>query len=426
MKTPMKILLEMACSLTTVRLKFLLLVAGYFFLTLPQDVFGQPRFGLWVEVEGEVKPFVSQKSWAKFQAFVEEGRFTDLYCQVYRSGRSWFPSLLADATPFYESMAKNLDPLAETLRYAHARKKKVHAWVNVLRLAHDVNAPLLQIVGSDAVLVDNYGNSLLAYGTNGSLKMVSGKNLTIDTPGIWLNPQSKRVREYVVETLRDLIIAYPELDGIHLDMIRYPFGINGDGGSPVSLGYSHASVLEYHAASDDSAERLNPTPDLSSRVPVGSAWKEWQRAQVTLLVMEIRELINSLAPHIELSVAAIASPDRAYHHAYQDWGAWLRGGIIDWAIPMNYNTDVSAGNNISVQAMSYAENKRALMGLGAWLFLNQPEQLGKQVQYSLQSGARGVVLFSYSNLENAKGRTLVKGVAEKVAAFSSVFPPVSP
>lgn len=418
----MKTLLIKDFGLTTIRVRFLLLVAGYFFLTFPQQVLGQqvleqPRFGLWVEAEGEVKPFVSDKSWTKFQAFVEEGKFSDLYCQVYRGGRSWFPSLLADATPFYESMAQNLDPLEETLRYAHAKKIKVHAWVNVLRVAHDLNAPLLRTVGSEAVLVDNYGNSLLAYGPNGSFKMVSGKNLKIDTPGIWLNPQSKRVREYVVETLRDLIIAYPELDGIHLDMIRYPFGIHGDGGTPVSLGYSHASVLEFHAASDNSAERLSKTLQHSSTVPIGSAWKDWQRAQVTLMVMEIRELINSIAPHMELSVAAIASPDRAYHHAYQDWGAWLRGGIIDWAIPMNYNADVSAGTNTGIQAMSYAANKKALMGLGAWLFLNQPEQFDKQVQYSLQSGAGGVVLFSYSNLENAKGRTLVKGVVKRIAAF---------
>ena len=62
------------------------------FLSFASSVSADPSLGLWIESEGTNQPFLSDSSFSSLKSFVEEGDYSDLYCQVYRNGRSWFPS----------------------------------------------------------------------------------------------------------------------------------------------------------------------------------------------------------------------------------------------------------------------------------------------------------------------------------------------
>jgi uncharacterized lipoprotein YddW (UPF0748 family) len=382
----------------------------------------EPRYGLWVEVEGKNQPFVSKKSLDEALRFIEDGGFTDIYCQIYRRGKAWFPSMMADDRPYRKSLEAGFDPLKEILAFAHARDIRVHAWLNALRIKDNINAPMFSIVGAQASHIDNYGNSLLAYRDNFRLPPGKvGRYFQLDTPGVWLDPANPQVRSYLVEIVRDLLVAYPELDGVHLDMLRYSFGVPIKRGvhgplRRIELGYSELSVESFKKMR---AIAVGPDTKTSSAAIAtrGQEWDSWRRSQITTLVAQVRELVNSLSPHISLSVAAIANPDRAYRRAFQDWKNWDRQGLLTEVLPMAYTKDHSQLSSYARHAVKAGGNSEVLIGLGAWLMLRQPNALLKQVQTSLEQGADGVVLFSYSNMLNSRGRKLAKQIGEKVRSF---------
>ena len=102
--------------------------------------------GLWVQAEGANRTLDSAE---KIKALVKRARaagVTDIYAQVYRSGRAWFPTNLADDSP---AKRAGQDPLALLLDLASRGEEcdcpiKVHAWINAFALARNKKAPILR------------------------------------------------------------------------------------------------------------------------------------------------------------------------------------------------------------------------------------------------------------------------------------------
>ena len=351
------------------------------------------RLGLWVEVEGKVQPFRSRDEFSQFLSFISRRPFTDYYVQIYREGRAWFDSSLVDSAPYFEARTLGYDPLKETIREAHKHGRRVHAWLNIMRV--DKKSSIVEHLGRDAVLEDNYGNSLMDYTATGT-PLHSGQT-RLDTPGTWLDPSMKAVRSYIVDVIVDLLNKYPELDGIHLDMIRFPFSM---GTAPATFPYGKRARDQFHS---DTGKTLPPRGTKLEDKALRQAWDEWRRAQISRLVFEIREAMNAKSPGKELSAAVMSNQDRAMRAAFQDWQNWLRGGALDYAIPMNYTRDSESFRNNSVYAASRGNGRRVSMGVGAWLLLDTPELYQAQAAIAERSKLNGVTLFSYSNMMNSRG-----------------------
>ncbi len=362
------------------------------------------RFGLWVEAEGENQPFRSRNEYEYFLAFTSDPHFTDLYCQIYREGRSWFPSMMADDGPYRQALSFGLDPLKETIKVAHQRGQRVHAWVNVLRVSQDKEAPLLQTLGTEALQVDSFGNTVMSYGDSSSGSLANRRGFQLETPGVWLDPSSEKVRRYLLEIVRDIVTTYPDIDGIHLDMMRYPAAVGGL--LRPEFGYSKQSINAFYTYAGKPLPRLDQ--ELNSILRKNPAWAAWRRAQVTLLVFEINNLLKQLAPKVEFSAAVIASSNRAYGELFQDWGLWIKEGALDAAIPMNYTKDNGVFDRQTKWALRLARKDQLLMGIGAWLMKGHPASLTAQGELAFKNGAGGVVLFSYSNLASKEGENTLK------------------
>ncbi len=214
------------------------------------------RIGLWVEAEGQKQPFNSAKNFNHYQKFINNPYITDIFCQVYRGGRSWYTSEIADDTPYQQAKAEGFDPLEDTIKLAHERGQKVHAWVNLLRIANNKNAPIVKDIGRDAVLVDSFGVSLLDY-VKGSPKSKRCPSCKIGTPGIWLEVANPNVREYLKDVVRELLLNYPQLDGLHFDMVRSPITSPQfvTKGFPYGVGYSKEVVDAFYANLSESEQK---------------------------------------------------------------------------------------------------------------------------------------------------------------------------
>src|SRR5215831_14799968 len=87
----------------------------------PVDATG--TLGLWVLAEGTERALESPEKIAQLVERAKKLGATDLFVQVHRAGRAWFPSTHADDAPFRAMRAAHPDgpePLADLIARAHA------------------------------------------------------------------------------------------------------------------------------------------------------------------------------------------------------------------------------------------------------------------------------------------------------------------
>lgn len=352
------------------------------------------RRGLWVLAEGSVRVLDDPaRIPALIQRALELGA-SDLFVQVYRGGRVFYPTDFGIESASIAGAAPEIDAFGGLIEAAHGSGLRVHAWVNVLSLSTRRDANLIDELGREAVLVDRHGRSILDY-PELEVPEPDRRFYRMGTRGIYLDPAVPEVREQLVALFRDLVERYPELDGLHLDYIRHPGVLPFTPGSRfevgLDFGYGATSRARYRAQTGQ--------PDPIEGAPAGTVrgaarWDDWRRGQVTALVESIAATSRAARPDLVLSAAVISYGDRAYLTLAQDWRRWLESGAIDLAIPMVYTLD---DRLFRYQLESWAGGSladRIWPGVGVWLFDRNPPRALRQLGLLRQAGFTGEVLFS--------------------------------
>jgi uncharacterized lipoprotein YddW (UPF0748 family) len=355
-----------------------------------------PQRGLWVLCEGSQRLLDHPEKIPRLLEDAHALGVSDLFVQVYRGGRAWFDSSLADASPWRQIRAQTgSDTLAALLPLAHEAGLRVHAWVNLLSLAGNRDAPLVRDLGRDAVLVDQAGRSILDY-PKLDVPPPDRRYYRMGTPAVWLDPAAPGVAPRLAETVAELVARYPELDGVHLDYIRYPGVLPFSPGSRfgVGLDFGHGAKTRERFRAETGLTAPRP-PDALGHA---NRWDEWRREKVTELVRLVRDAALRARPGIELSAAVWAFADRAYLSVGQDWRRWLDEGLLEFAVPMAYTLDERL---FRYHAEAFAGDPRAgriWPGIGAWLFAARPEGAVEQVRIAREAGVAGDALFSWDSL----------------------------
>lgn len=352
-------------------------------------------------------------------ANVQRANANTIIAQMRRHGDSMYNNSL-EPRAVWAGMepAEVFDPLRYLLDQAHARGIRVHAWLVAsvvcrpsdplwndprhMCTAHGPNAG-----GADRWTTETYGGTQVG-------------DVDFGHPAAQI--QLENVVQYLIQN-------YPDVDGIHLDYIRY-----GD------------QEYGYNAVSLDRFRAFYGLPANYRPAPADPLWSQWRRDQVTEQVRRIYMRSKALKPTIEISVAAIAwggagNRDRAdfvnsaaYSRVFQDWQGWLEEGIIDVAYPMFYFQE-GVGRSRAwydgwINFGRGHQGKRAIIpGTGAWL--NSDRQGIAQLQRALAPDAegrtyQGAILYAYnepiagSTFE--RRRTFMDQLRENV--FSSPARPV--
>ncbi|RLF04939.1 MAG: hypothetical protein DRK00_05590, partial [Thermoprotei archaeon] len=162
-----------------------------------------------------------------------------------------------------------------------------------------------------------------------------------------------------------------EVDGVHLDYIRYP-------------------ELHYY--------RACACPDCGGKLdPLNEEWVLRRASNVTSFVEEVRDLAGERG--VELSAAVFPHYPACVVEVGQDWVSWCELGLLDWVAPMTYT-------NITLVAKRLAQEHSALVKGGLYEGLGQrrsisnlsPEKLAEQAKAVLEAGADGIIVFSHSSL----------------------------
>lgn len=346
--------------------------------------------GIWVECEGSNSTLASpQKLKAMVETAARSGVNT-IFLQVYRHNRCWYRSRLGEGEPFNNIWSRyRMDPLAYTIELAHKQGIKVHAWINIFRIGKDKNVPVIKSLGKDIVTCDGTGKSMLNYSRS-----------ILPDGGYWLDPGDQAVQKYQQQIIEEILTGYPDVDGIHLDFIRYPYSTLNPGSQwakKEDFGYGKRSVERFIVRYGYSPLKM----DLQDRFKT-QQWDQWRRDQISQFVASTYKLCRNIRKNIQLTVAAQAWTDRAYMVAYQDWRYWLEKEIVDAVVIMNYSTDRRLAKNISQAAINLPYKKPVYIGLGAYLMLDKPDLLFLEIKDCQQLGAKGIVLFSYDAMLKCK------------------------
>jgi len=374
----------------------------------PEVALGEAR-GLWVECEGSQETLFSREKIDRMISRAAASGFNLLLIQIYRHDRAWFNSLLADTTPYRRIVKKEkIDPLGYIIAKAHRAGLEVHAWMNMFRIGKDRRAPVLRRLGDGVVTRDGRGRSLLSY-----------PEKSLPDGGYWLEPGDKNVRKYLLDIIGEVIRKYPDLDGIHLDFVRYPYSAPHGGSlwaGKKDFGYGRESVARFKKWTG-----LDPLKMEFNRSNC-QAWDNWRRYQINSFISEVYGFAHQLRPALKVSAAVIAWADRAYLSAFQDWRRWLEEGTVDFAAPMNYSTDPRLSGYLTRSAVAFRKRRQVYIGLGAYLLLDNQPVLFQEIAACRAAGASGILFFSYDAL--CRKPEILRSIKNKFFSPPASVPPM--
>lgn len=342
----------------------------YTFLALPSLAKCEDdlRRGLFVSVIQDPPVLSSRSDINKLVVFARDARIKDLYVQIYYANKAWFPSKIADSIP-YQKCLKDLseDPLAILIKEAHANGIEVHAWMNMLSLG----------ANEDSRFLKKYGTSIITGNLKKKLSIIDYK---IDDQ-FFLEPGDLRVRKELCGILDEVLNAYPGLDGVLFDYIRYP-------DKDPAYGYTQMNIERFKKATG------SKTVNESSKV-----WKDWKRDQVTEFLSLLAERARKLRPNIRISATGCMPYSRAYLEAFQDWPSWLDRGLVDYVTVMSYSPYPDELEEWILKAKTKTGNfSKVNIGLGAYKLVRSPDAFKQELRICERSGSGGFVIFHYGSL----------------------------
>jgi uncharacterized lipoprotein YddW (UPF0748 family) len=239
----------------------------------------------------------------------------------------------------------------------------------------------------------------------------------------YLDPGNPGAVDYVVAAYAELVSRY-DVDGIHLDRVRYPGR---------SWGYNPTALYRFQWQTGHSQV---PSPDNAS-------WLQWRRNQLTSLVRKIYLTVTAIDPKIRVSAAlsvAGAAPRQGlawhtrtpYTHHLQDWPAWLDEGILDLGLPMTYRDEDMLGADFDrwVEWEKDHQYGRATV-IGTGLYLNSVEDSMGQWHRARQPSATGnqavgISGYSYATPSDRSTtqRVFVNAVAAEVFTQTVLVPAI--
>ena len=259
------------------------------------------------------------------------------------------------------------DPLTFAVEECHKRGLECHAWVVVFPIC---KVPTEKKLGKRSLPKQR-------------------PDLCQRCGDLWMmDPGVPETADYVANICKEIVEHY-NVDGIHLDYIRYP----------------------------EKEIRFNDSKTYK-RYGKGQNKASWRRANVTRCVQAIHTAIKSVRPWVKLSCAPIGKyadlPRQssygwnAYNAVSQEAQEWLRTGLMDALFPMMYFD----GKHFYPFAADWQENcygRPVVPGLGIY-FLNPKQRnwdlqvVQRQMNVARELGMGGQAFFrSEFLLNNEKG-----------------------
>jgi len=320
---------------------------------------------------------------------LKDANFNTVFFQVRARGDLIYPSKIE---PWSKSILSKLkgkpdyDPLKFIIAEAHKRGLEIHAWWNVFKVygkGEPDKSDSEHVINKHPEFCKRYGEQW------------------------WIDPGIPSARKYLLSVAAEMLHNY-DLDGVHLDYIRYPNPDFNDGSTYRKYGN-------------------------------GVNKDDWRRNNVTDFVEALYGSIQSINPVIKLGCAPLGiykntengySGWEAFADTYQDPVRWIRDKKLDYVSPQTY-WKINSIPNFSRSLRSWENiisERQIFPGVAAFKTekdINWPlEELSAQIDSSRAIGVEGQAFFRAENLlENNKNILIF--LKSGVYKYPAKIPPMS-
>jgi len=289
-------------------------------------------------------------------------KLNTVYFQVRSSGTVLFNSSY-EGFPFYLTGSFNekpsYDPLQFAINEAHKRGLQIHAWVNVMRCyANEASIDLENI----------------KHLYNKKPEWIVSKRYGDKTQG-WINPGIFNARAYLIDLFAEIIEKY-DIDGLHLDFMRYP-------------------------AKDFNDQKTYKKSESELDI------NDWRRENINkfLQVLYIRSKL--IREDVKIGVTPIgiyknkldAAGMQGFYDVYQEAEKWLDEKYVDYIVPQTY-WDLKKNPKFDILADDWkkrAGERKVILGIAAY----KPEvkkEIKELIDVSRRKNSDGVAFFRYQNI----------------------------
>ena len=277
------------------------------------------------------------------------------------------------------------DPLAFAIEECHKRGIQLHAWLVTLPLGKMEHVRRL------------------------GKKALPTKNPAICTryKGAWyMEPGNPATADYITALVTEIVQNY-DIDGIHLDYVRYPDSVDGYPDGYLFVKYGKRMSLA-----------------------------TWRRANITRIADSVYSAVKQLKPWVRVSCAPLGKYSNlarysslgwdAYNTVYQDAQGWLRDGVMDVLFPMLYFN----GNNFYPFVLDWCENRHGrhvVPGIGIYRLVPEhggwPQiEIERQMCTSRSATADGIMMFRTAHLVGNAGG--VRDIYTRIYDRPALIPPM--
>jgi uncharacterized lipoprotein YddW (UPF0748 family) len=381
---------------------------------------------LWVQRTSLASP----QSIAVLIRSAREHGFNTLLVQVRGRGDAYYNDALEPRAEELQRQEPDFDPLQTVLTAAHAAGLRVHAWVNLNLVSSAIDLPvarghLVHRRPEWLMVPRDLARDLAKLPARKPAYVARLSAWTRARPdqleGLYTSPVVPGAVDHLQDIVRDLTRRYA-VDGLHFDYARYP---------DARFDYSRLALAEFRTTirprlGEGLRKRLDAR---SKRDPLAYAdglpddWRTFRVARMTALMRRLRAVVRAERPEALVTMAAKPELREAYDDRLQDWGAWMKEGVLDVVCPMAYTTEAGRFAEQIAGARVAANGRPVWAGIGAYRL--SPSQTVANIRTARRLGAAGVILFSYDSL--SEGRLPAADYLAQVArdAFAPVpLPPV--
>ena len=321
---------------------------------------------------------------------LKRANFNTVLFQTRLRGDVIYPSI-------YESFAESLtgrtggnpgyDPLKFAIEECHKRGMELHAWMVCIPAGNDRQVKLL-----------------------GNKSVVKKKpSMCIHFKRAWyLDPGNPETAGYISAIAKEIVMNY-DVDGIHLDYIRYP----------------------------ENGENF-PDTKTFKKYGKGKSIAQWRRDNITEIVRRIHNEVKNIKPWVKVSSSPVGKYNdtrrysskgwNAYNAVFQDAKLWMESGIHDAVFPMMYFRD----NQFYPFALDWQENKHGrwvVPGLGVYFLEHKAkewdiDEIMRQIHFIRNNRLDGQAFFRNEFLmKNTCG--LTDSLTHKFYSSPAAVPPMT-
>ncbi|MGB3640226.1 MAG: family 10 glycosylhydrolase [Rivularia sp. (in: cyanobacteria)] len=344
--------------------------------------FAQPEIrAIWLD-RGTIVKARNEQGLAQVFDRMKQAGINTVFFETVNAGYTVYPSKVA---PQQNPLTRNWDPLKSAVKLAHDRGMELHAWVWVFAAGNQRHNKLLGINA-------NYPGPVLAAHPDWAGYDRRGKMIPQGQNKPFFDPANPQLRQYLLNQYEEIVTNY-NVDGLHLDYIRYPFQ---DHQRNRSYGYGKAARSQFKQRYGVDPLKISPR-----QRDIWQKWTAFRTQQVDSFVAQVSQKMRQKKSDLIMSVAVFPLPEQErIGKLQQHWEVWAQRGDIDLIVPMTYALDTPTFSRLAQPWIVSRKLGSTLLVPGIRL-LNLPT-LGAfdQLQLIRDLPVGGYALFAAENLQN--------------------------